>query len=90
MLLAITLTFTAAAPAQFVVKIRPSFPVYSTRPLCPSPAHMWVGGNYIWRGGQYMYTGGYWALPPARGVYWVEGHWKNRRGGWVWVPGHWK
>jgi len=90
MVLAIALSFTAVADAQFVVKIRPVFPAYRARPVCPSPAHVWVGGNYVWRGGQYVYTDGYWAMPPRRGAFWVEGHWKHRRGGWVWIPGHWR
>jgi hypothetical protein len=85
--LAIVLSF--AAQAQFVIKIRPAAPVVRIRPACPSPRHVWVGGNYNWRGGQYAYTDGYWAVPPAYGHRWIEGHWKNKRRGWVWVPGHW-
>ncbi|GAB2835364.1 YXWGXW repeat-containing protein [Ferruginibacter profundus] len=90
MALMIAISFTAAADAQIVVKIRPVAPVLRARPLAPSPAHVWVGGNYVWRGGQYVYEEGYWATPPRRGSIWIEGHWKHRRGGWVWVPGHWR
>jgi hypothetical protein len=90
MILAMAVSFSAAADAQFIVKIRPAGPVYRARPSSPSPAHVWVGGNYVWRGGQYVYTDGYWAVPPGAGHRWVEGRWKHRRGGWVWVPGHWK
>ena len=86
----IAMSFSAAAEAQFVVKVRPAVPVYRARPACPSPRHVWVGGNYVWRGGQYVYTDGYWAEPPGPGRFWVEGHWKHRRGGWVWIPGHWR
>ena len=85
----IAVSFTVAAQAQIIVKVRPAAPTYRVRPVSPSPAYVWVGENYVWRGGRYVYTDGYWAAPRA-GHYWVEGHWKHRRGGWVWVPGHWK
>ena len=90
MLLIMAISFTVIADAQIVVKIRPGAPAFRARPICPSPAHVWVGGNYVWRGSQYVYNDGYWATPPAPRSYWVEGHWKHRRGGWVWIPGHWK
>ena len=89
MMLAIAISFSAVANAQFVVKIRPAAPAFRARPISPSPAHIWIGGNYAWRNNQYMYTDGYWAVPKV-GHRWIEGHWKHRRGGWVWVPGHWK
>jgi len=89
MMVVIGLSFSAAADAQIVVKVRPAAPVFRAKPFRPSPAHVWVGGNYIWRGGQYIYTDGYWASPRP-GFRWVEGHWKHRRGGWVWIPGHWR
>lgn len=79
-----------AANAQFVVRVRPAAPVVRVRSACPSPKHVWVGGNYNWSGGQYVYTDGYWAVPPAGGRVWVDGHWKQKRRGWVWVPGHWR
>lgn len=78
------------ATAQFVIRVRPAAPVVRVRSACPSPKHVWVGGNYNWRGGQYVYTDGYWAIPPANGRIWVDGHWKQKRRGWVWVPGHWR
>lgn len=87
--LAILISSVVVAQAQIVVKVRPAAPVLRARPVCPSPGHVWVGGNYVWRGGQYVYTDGYWA-PPRAGHRWVDGHWKHRRGGWVWVPGHWR
>jgi WXXGXW repeat (2 copies) len=90
MMLVMAISFAAVAEAQFVVKIRPAGPVYRARPAAPSAGHIWVGGNYVWRGGQYIYEDGYWAMPPNRGMRWMEGHWKHRRGGWVWIPGHWK
>jgi hypothetical protein len=90
MMLVVALSFTAMADAQIVVKIRPAAPVIRARPVAPSHTHVWVGGNYVWRGGTYIYEEGYWATPPAPRSIWVEGHWKQKRGGWVWVPGHWR
>ncbi len=87
--LIILISSAAVAKAQIVVKVRPAAPVLRARPVCPSPGHVWVGGNYAWRGGQYVYTNGYWAAARP-GNRWIDGHWKHRRGGWVWVPGHWK
>jgi hypothetical protein len=90
MLLAIAFSFTAAADAQIIVKVRPPAPVVRVRPVRPSPVHVWVGGNYVSRGGRYEYTEGYWATPPRRGGVWVEGRWRHRGGGWYWIPGHWR
>jgi len=90
MMLAIAFSFTMAADAQIVIKVRPAAPVVRARPLRPSPAHVWVGGNYVWQGGNYVYTDGYWATPLKPGNRWVDGRWKHRRGGWVWISGHWR
>lgn len=89
MLFALVISFATTAEAQFVIKMRPAAPVLRARPVCPSPGHVWIGGNYVWRGGQYVYSNGYWTAPRP-GFRWVDGRWKHRRGGWVWVPGHWK
>ncbi len=89
MMLVVVLLFSSAAQAQFVVKIRPAVPVLKVRPVCPSPGHIWVSGNYVWHRGQYVYSNGYWAAPKP-GHRWVEGYWKKHRGGWVWVPSHWR
>ena len=83
------ISVSAAANAQFIVKIRPNAPVI-VRGLSPSPRHSWVEGEWIWRGGRYQYVNGYWAMPPRYGVVWIPGHWKNSRRGWVWRPGHWR
>jgi WXXGXW repeat (2 copies) len=79
-----------SAHAQFVIRVRPAAPVVRVRPIAPSPAHVWVSGDWVWRGGRYVWTDGYWAAPPRRGHYWRDGHWKNTRRGWVWVPGRWR
>ena len=88
-LITLALSFTAAAEAQLVVRIRPAAPLIRVRPIAPSPRHVWVTGEYAWRGNQYVYTDGYWAEPPFPGRVWIEGHWKETRRGWVWKPGHW-
>lgn len=90
MMIAIAISFSAAAEAQFFVKIRPVAPTIRVRPAPPSHKHVWVGGEYAWRDGQYVYTDGYWSEPKYPQARWVEGHWKNTKRGWLWVPGHWK
>ena len=89
MMLAIAISFSAVADAQFVIKIRPNAPAYRARPVAPSRGHVWVSGDYVWRDGRYVYKEGYWVAPPRPRAVWVEGRWKHKRGGWYWVPGHW-
>ncbi len=90
MILVMLLSFSFAANAQFVVKVRPGAPKVAIRMAAPSPAHVWVGSNYIWRNGQYVHVDGYWVKPPHKKHHWVDGRWKNTRRGWTWVPGHWR
>lgn len=89
-MIAIAISFSTAADAQFVVKIRPEIPVIAVRPMAPSPRHVWVDGEWAWRNGRYEYVNGYWVEPPIRGNRWIPGHWKNTRRGWNWIPGHWR
>ncbi len=90
MMIAIAISFSAAADAQLVVRIRPTTPVLKVRIASPSPRHVWVGGEWNSDGGNYSYKEGYWSEPPVRGNRWVEGHWRNTRRGYSWIPGHWK
>jgi hypothetical protein len=88
-LLSLTMAiFLLVSCAPSVVTVRPS-PVVKIRPLAPSPAHIWVNGNYVWRGGHYVFVDGYWAKP-HNGRHWIEGYWRPKRGGYVWVPGRWR
>jgi hypothetical protein len=75
--------------AQIIVKVRPAHTTV-VRTVAPSPRHVWVNEDWAPQGNTYVYRGGYWVEPPVGRSAWVEGHWKNRRRGWVWVPGHWK
>ncbi|QQL50381.1 YXWGXW repeat-containing protein [Mucilaginibacter ginkgonis] len=80
----------AASQAQVIVRVRPVAPrVVVTRPVAPSPRHVWV--NEEWRPvrGRYVYSGGYWAAPPRAGARFIPGHWRATRRGSVWIPGHW-
>ena len=89
-ILFLSIAVSFASSAQFVIKVRPGAPIVRVRPVCPSPRHVWVSGEYAWRGRQYVYNDGYWATPPSRHTRWIEGKWRHRRGGWVWIPGHWR
>ena len=91
MILAVALSFSAATEAQIYVKVRPPQPVIKVRPPAPSPAHIWVSGEWTWGNGRYNYREGYWDRPKYRYHRgWVDGRWKHTRRGWVWVPGHWR
>ena len=80
-------SMVSCAPA-YVVRERPHEVVYF-RPPAPSPAHIWVSGDWIWTGGRYQWREGYWERP-RRGAYWMEGHWQGSRGSYRWAPGHWQ
>ncbi len=88
MLLVLMITFSVAASSQVIVRVRPTAPVIS-RPVAPSPRHVWIEGGWVVRGGRYEWSNGYWMLPRT-GMVWIPGGWHHRRGGWVWVPGHWR
>lgn len=89
MLVTLFMAIGFMASAQVVV-VRPSAPVViKTRPIAPSPRHIWIDGEWAWRGGRYVWVDGYWVVPRANMI-WVAGNWRHRRGGWVWVPGHWR
>lgn len=55
-MLIIAVSFAAAAKVQIIVKFRPVAPAYRVRPIAPSRAHVWMGGNYVWPGVQYICT----------------------------------
>ena len=94
--LALLLFFSFAGAksyAQFVVKIRPDRPAVMDihrRPPPPSRDHVWVEEDWVPQNGSYVWHGGYWAAPPRRGAFYVQGHWRETRRGSIWVPGHWK
>ena len=78
--------------AQLYVRVRPIVPrerVIVTRPVAPSPRHVWIDEDWNWRNGRYEYVGGRWEAPPQEGWLWRPGHWRNGRRGYVWAPGHW-
>lgn len=54
--------------AQVFVKIRPIVPVMAVRPVCPSPAHVWVDGEWRWSKRRHEYV-------------WADGFWIERREG---------
>jgi hypothetical protein len=62
------------------------------RPISPGPTYVWVGHSWVWdnRANVYVYREGYWTEPRRRSAVWVDGHWKQTRGGWKYVKGHWK
>ncbi|MEZ5055237.1 MAG: hypothetical protein R2807_10835 [Chitinophagales bacterium] len=74
------------------VKVKPANPiVVNIKPVCPSPKHVWIEGDWIWSPiqNQYVYTEGRWVIP-AGSASWVPGHWKHTKYGWNWIEGHWK
>lgn len=45
--IAITVSFSAVADAQLVVKVRPEPHVLLGMPITPSPKHAWVSGEWV-------------------------------------------
>lgn len=71
------------------VKVQPVDPVV-VRPVQPSPAHVWVDGEYVVHNGAYVWQAGYWTIPPAGRTVWIRGHWVSGPSGYYWKPGHWR
>jgi WXXGXW repeat (2 copies) len=74
---------------HYYVSVHPEARVI-TRPIAPSPRHVWVASEWTWRNGAYVEVPGYWALPPHGHRVWVEGHWAKESRGSYWIPGHWR
>lgn len=76
--------------AQIFVKVKPTVVINAnTRPLVPSPRHIWIEPEYTWRNGNYVLVQGYWA-EPRMGYRYAPGYWKfKKRKGHCWVPGRW-
>ena len=79
-----------ASHAQITIRARLTEPARVPPPPRPSPAHVWVEGEWVPNGGTYVYKAGYWSLPPRPHAMWVRGHWRQTPRGWVWKPGHWR
>jgi hypothetical protein len=82
-----------AANAQIVVRIGPPPPRPVERIPPPPPEHRdwaWHAGYHRWDGAHYVWVPGAYVAPPHPHARWVEGHWRERGGGWVWVEGHWR
>jgi len=88
-LIGILLNFSPSS-AQVYVTVRPVPPVVvETRPVAPSPVHVWIEPEWRWHGGAYVYVPGYWARPHRHKI-WVPGHWDEGPRGYGWVRGHWR
>jgi len=85
MIVIVAFAFSFGASPQFVVRIRPVYPVI-VRPIAPSHRHIWVDGEWIWRRGRYEYVNGYWAVPPEPRHRWHRG---TGNIGWVVGLGTW-
>jgi hypothetical protein len=55
----------------------------------PSPAYVWMSGQWNMEAGQWRWVGAHWELPPSRSAIWIGGHWAPVGGNWVWVNGAW-
>jgi hypothetical protein len=85
----------AASPAEarrrvYIRIAPPRVAIVETRPVAPSPRHVWVGGFNRWDGRAYVWVPGRWDLAPRARHAWVPGHWRHNRHGWYWVNGHWR
>ncbi len=60
-----------------------------TPPPQPTPAHVWVAGQWAWNGSQYTWDPGHWREAPQPGAQWSPGHWYNHHRHWFYSSGHW-
>jgi hypothetical protein len=90
---AIALLMAGCVVARPVVVRRPP-PLPPVRaeiaPVAPTPAHVWIAGQWGWHRDHYVWVPGHWAVPASPGYVWVPGGWMPREGGYVWVEGHWR
>ena len=87
---AVALSTPALAGVRVYVRVPPPPLIVETRPVAPSPRHVWIDGYHTWNGTAYVWSPGRWDLAPRGHARWVAGHWKHVRHGWYWVPGHWR
>ena len=88
-MLMILAALSGCETGRLVVKERPPERVYE-RPVAPEPHYIWTGPGYAVADGKYEYRIGRWVAPPKSNRRWMEGRWKETKGGWVWVNGYWK
>jgi hypothetical protein len=78
-----------SVPAIRVTAAPPPLRV-EVRPAQPSPAHIWIAGNWAWRMNAHAWMPGHWALPPQPGYVWEPARWVNQNGSWMFYEGHWR
>jgi len=84
-----------AAPApplpmdKVIVAGAPPPPRLETIVVAPSPAHVWIPGEWAWQG-RWVWASGRWTLPPYPQAVWIRGVWVHGPGGWRHRPGHWR
>ncbi|MGB6975424.1 MAG: hypothetical protein WBD67_12150 [Terracidiphilus sp.] len=81
---------TGFAEVGVVVRVHPPAPVVERHGPAPRRGVVWIGGYQRWDGARYAWEPGRWVRPPRPHAVWVEGHWRQRRGGWVFVEGRWR
>ncbi len=78
-----------ASPLSASAQNYPASPEAQASGAAPSPAYVWMGGQWNSEGGQWKWVAAHWELPPARNAVWVAGHWAPADGKWTWVNGAW-
>ncbi len=60
------------------------------RPIQPSPAHIWIDGDWVWQSQNRVYVRneGHWDMP-RHGRTYTQGHWESNGKGHHWIPGKW-
>ena len=55
----------------------------------PSPAYVWVAGQWERTADSWSWNVGQWVQPPLSNAYWVPGYWQHNDGQFLWSNGHW-
>ncbi len=55
----------------------------------PSPAYVWVAGQWERTADSWSWTPGAWVQPPLSNAYWAPGYWQHNNGQFLWSSGHW-
>ena len=87
----VTVVTQPQSPVEVFVNEAPPPPRHERIYPAPGPDYFWIGGHWNWQGRWVWISGRYERHPHYHpGAAWIDGHWENRRGGFVWIEGSWR
>ena len=81
----VTVVTQPQSPVEVFVNEAPPPPRHERIYPAPGPDYLNWQGRWVWISGRYERHPHY-----HPGAAWIDGHWENRRGGFVWIEGSWR